>query len=357
MIVFLMVSPNASSSTAGYRLRLINGIVNNPSLVGVKVRFLSSSFPSCIRLSRFPRPLLIIHKIVSFSALFAAIICRLKGGCIVFDVCDNPFPSLDMLSGDGLAPVLQLIRCLLFSAMSSIANKITVSSQSLLFSFATPKTVLLYDIFDEPQSGSASLGPPAPKSRYSPHGSPPKYSILWYGSAGSSNSFQGIDELLHSSEQLHVCRHKLDKFYVVSNLQKDAELCLADRLDLPPCTLIYKKWTPDFFRQLFGVIDCVYLPTLDSFKTFYKTENRVAYAVANGLPVICGSRNSYLAYAESNPGAVFCGSLDKGLLWLDSLSTYDLTMASNRAFALNRVYQGQWSSFIDGEMSSLRSSI
>jgi hypothetical protein len=355
MIVFLMASPNASSSTAGYRLRLINGIVNNSCLVGISVFFLSSSFRSYIRLFRSPRPLLIIHKTVSFAGLFAAITCRLKRGHIVFDVCDNPFLSLDMLSGDGPAPAFRLIRYLLFSAMSSIANKITVSSQSLSFSFAAPKTVLLYDIFDQPQSVSASL--PAPKSRNSPYGSPSKYSILWYGSAGSSNSFQGIDELLHSSHQVHLCRHRIDKFYVVSNLQKSAELSLEDRLDLPQGALIYKKWTPDFFLELLGVVDCVYLPTLDSFKTFYKTENRVAYAVANGLPVICGSRDSYLAYAERNPGAVFCGSLDKGLVWLDSLSAHDVALASKRAVVLNRMNQAQWASFLDREMNFLHPSI
>ena len=358
MIVFLMASPNASNSTAGYRLRLINGIVNNPSLAGVTVLFLSSSFHSYIRLSRSPRPLLIIHKTVSFGALFAAIICRLKRGRIVFDVCDNPFPSLDMLSGEGLAPAFQLLRYLLFSAMSNIANKITVSSQSLLYSFSAPKAVLLYDIFDEPQSGAGCLGLlSAPKPPYSPYGFPSKYSILWYGSAGASNSFQGIDELLHSSEQVHMCRQKIAKFYVVSNLQKRAESSLADRLDLLPGTLIYKKWTPDFFGELFGVIDCVYLPTLDSFKTFYKTENRVAYSVANGVPVICGSRDSYLAYADRNPGAVFCGSLDKGLAWLDSLSAHDVTLASKRAVALNSMYQAQWASFLDSEMTSLHSNI
>ena len=346
-----MASSKASNSTAGLRLRLINGIVDNTFFLGINVFFLSSSFQSYIRLIRSPRPLLIIHKMVSLAGLFAAVICRLKGGRIVFDVCDNPFPSLDMLSGDGLTPALQLTRYLLFSAMSSIANKITVSSLSLSFSFATPKTVLLYDIFDQPQSAAASLL--APKSRNSPSGPPAKYSILWYGSAGSSNSFQGIDELLHSSEQVHLNRHRIAKFYVVSNLQKHAELRLADRLDLPPGTLIYNKWTPDFFLELCGLIDCVYLPTLDSFKTFYKSENRVAYAVANGLPVICGSRDSYLAYAERNPSAVFCGSLDRGLAWLDSLSAHDVTLASNRALALNRMYQAQWASFLDSEMNFL----
>lgn len=349
MKIFVLSSPRKTSSTAGFRLRMMNGIISNPLLAHCQIFDLPASFSSCLYILFGSCNLLFLHKVASPFALLALVLCRIRRIPAVFDVCDSPIASLDSFA-IRISSFLNLLRLISFSIASYLATDISVSSESLRFSFSTRRPVYLPDVYDVPQL-MGSMHKHASLALGSKSKLPIRHTILWFGSSGSSSSFQGIDELLYHRDDLYKCLDRIHNLVIVSNLDLSSRRKISAELASLSASITYLDWSPDFWTDL-PPISCVYLPCFESIKTFYKSDNRAAYASACGIPVICGFRQSYRHYSQINPKGIFCGSLMNGLNWLEHLTVHDLNHSREQSILLNSLALESWASFISRYNSS-----
>lgn len=343
MKIIILSSPRKTSSTAGFRLRMMNGIISNPLLAHCQISDLPVSFSSCLYILFGSCNLLFLHKVASPFALLALVLCRIRRIPAVFDVCDSLIFSLDSFT-ISISSFFYLLRLISFSIAINLSTYISVSSESLRFSFSSRRPVYLPDIYDVPPL-TAPMHKHVSLALGSKSELPIRHTILWYGSSGSSSSFQGIDELLYHRDELYKCLDRIHNLVIVSNLDLNSRRKISAELISLSASITYLDWSPDFWTEL-PPISCVYLPCLESIKTFYKSENRVAYASACGIPVICGFRQSYRLYSQANPNGIFCGSLMNGLNWLEHLTEHDLNHAREQAILLNSLAIESWASFL-----------
>lgn len=335
----LIVASSLDSRNAGFRLRMLNGILYNVNTFEFEVRKkrLSRSILFYLLTSNYDA--LVLHKSIRPAALLAAIICRMRRKVFIYDSCDPPYLNLNIPTFS-----LQVFKYLWFiisySSLIALSSSVFVPSQSLFLSIRHDSVYLVPDVNDQHfplshQPVKSSVVQTTPSQFRN-------LVLLWYGSEGSSGSFQGIDELIASFDEVLEVKALISKFIIVSNLSSEKHKQITLLFAESSIPFVYKDWSTLVLSESFLEADFVYLPSIDSIKTFYKSDNRVSLANMHGALVVCGSRQSYLDYIIANQCGARAARLSEGIKYFRCLDQINTAKVSAQAHMLNESRKKIW---------------
>jgi glycosyltransferase involved in cell wall biosynthesis len=216
----------------------------------------------------------VFSKTYDTSSLAIAKAVHAHGGRVIFDLCDNHFynpfdlPAYTRAKFD-------------IGEMVKIADHVVCSSQYLA------------DVV-QAQTGAipSVIGDPIEDLPYSMNdeSAPQQGHLLWFGNHGSPNAPGGMEDLLRIKEALIAARatHPFELVVASNSLEKYQNVIAPA---LPGTT--YVKWQLGTFARLLQSAVGVVIPITRNPFTLAKTNNRLAMALAAGIPVVADSIPSY----------------------------------------------------------------
>lgn len=344
MYKVLILSSSLNSGNAGYRLRMLNGLFYNLNSSQVKTTIKLLSVFGLLHLLTARYDLVILHKSFKPSALLAALICRIRDIHFAYDSCDSPYLNIN-LPFIPLQFTRQAWSIIAYSAVISLSSSVFVPTRALGLSINHPNVHVIPDVNDEIDIPFDDLT--IHHSTRAQSGQPTNLTLLWYGSEGSADSFQGVDELISSLDEIRELQHSIAKFIIVSNLSCEKRKKIARLFHELNISLAYHEWDPSLLPSLISEADYVYLPAISSFKTFYKSDNRVSLANMCGAYVICGQRQSYLDYILTGQHGAKISRLRDGIDYFQSPDRLDRLRISKSSRALNDSRKKLWKATIE----------